>query len=102
MAWNLLRAGHRVALYNRTREKAEAVASGAEAETATVVDSPVGAAVNAEAVFTMLADDAAVDDVVFGPGGIADGLPEGAIHISSSNIPTGLARPKSIGARPEL
>lgn len=66
--------------------------SGAEAGTATVVDSPAGAAANAKAVFTMLADDAAVDDVVFGPGGIAEALPAGAIHISSSTISTGLAR----------
>ena len=58
MARNLLRAGHRIALYNRTREKAEAVVSGAEGGTATVADSPAGAAANAEAVFTMLADDA--------------------------------------------
>ena len=55
--------------------------SAAEAGAARVVDSPAGAAVNAEAVFTMLADDAAVEDVVFGPGGIAGGLPAGAIQI---------------------
>ena len=51
-----------------------------------------GAVANAEAVFTMLADDAAVEDVVFGPDGIAEALAAGAIHISSSTISTGLAR----------
>ena len=35
---------------------------------------------------TMLANDAAVEDVVFGNGGIIDSLPLGAIHVSSSTI----------------
>jgi 3-hydroxyisobutyrate dehydrogenase-like beta-hydroxyacid dehydrogenase len=88
MARNLLRAGHHVAVYNRTRAKAEAL----KADGARVADSPADACRNAKAVFTMLADDAAVEQEVFGENGIAGGLPKGATHISSSTISTALAR----------
>ena len=88
MARNLLRAGHQVTAYNRSREKAEAlVADGARAAV-----SPAGACQGAEAVLTMLADDRAVEQVVFGETGIASGLQSGAIHVSCSTIGTALAR----------
>jgi 3-hydroxyisobutyrate dehydrogenase-like beta-hydroxyacid dehydrogenase len=88
MARNLLRAGHEVVVFNRSREKAEAlVADGAR-----VADSPAGVCLGSEAVMTMLADDPAVEQVVFGENGIASALPEGAIHISCSTISVSLAR----------
>ena len=62
MARNLLRAGYTVAVYNRSRQKAEALA----ADGARVADSPADACADAEAVMTMLADDRAVEEVVFG------------------------------------
>ena len=71
MARNLLKAGHRVVAYNRTRGKAEALnKDGAE-----VADRPADAC-RGEAVITMLADDAAVEAVVFGPDGGLAGVPE--------------------------
>lgn len=86
MAASLLRAGHRVTVYNRTPAKADAlVQQGAEAA-ATIV-----AACRGEAVFTMLANDEAVEEVVFGSDGILDNLPAGAIHISASTISVGLS-----------
>jgi len=88
MARNLLRAGHEVTVYNRTRDKAEALA----ADGARVADSPADACRDAEAVITMLADDAAVEQLVFGENGIAAALAPGAVHISSSTISTALAR----------
>lgn len=88
MARNLLHAGHSLTVYNRSREKAEALGG----EGAEVADSPAGACRNAEAAFTMLADDDAVAAMVFGEHGIAAGLPQGAIHISSSTISVGMAR----------
>ncbi|MBV9223521.1 MAG: NAD(P)-dependent oxidoreductase [Acidobacteriaceae bacterium] len=88
MTRNLLRAGHQLTVYNRSREKAEALkADGAEA-----TGSPAEACQNAQVAFTMLADDSAVADTVFGEHGIAAGLPQGAIHISSSTISANLAR----------
>jgi 3-hydroxyisobutyrate dehydrogenase-like beta-hydroxyacid dehydrogenase len=88
MAHNLVRAGHTLAVYNRSREKTEALAR----DGARVADSPADACRDAEAVMTMLADDHAVEEVVFGKDGIASALPKEAIHLSHSTISTALAR----------
>lgn len=88
MARNLLRAGHQVSVYNRTREKSHEL----ETDGARVADSPADACRDSEAVFTMLADDAALERVVFGEHGIASALPKGSVHLSSSTISTALAR----------
>ncbi|MGB6325775.1 MAG: NAD(P)-dependent oxidoreductase [Methylocella sp.] len=86
MAANLLKAGHDVTVYNRTRTKVDAlVARGAKAA-ASVSDACRG-----DAVITMLADDDAVERVVFRDGGIIGSLPAGAIHISSSTISVALS-----------
>ena len=59
MAANLLKAGHEVAVYNRTAAKAEAlIAQGARAAT------NVSDACRGDAVITMLANDEAVESVV--------------------------------------
>src|SRR5260370_22745441 len=76
MAANLLKAGHEVTVYNRTRAKAEALVRGGAKEAATIADACQG-----DAVFTMLANDNVVEIVVFGEGGILESLPAGAIHI---------------------
>ncbi len=86
MAANLLKAGHDVTVYNRTRTKVDAlVARGAKAA-ASVSDACRG-----DAVITMLPDDDAVERVVFRDGGIIGSLPAGAIHISSSTISVALS-----------
>ena len=87
MARNLLRAGHRVIAYNRTRSRAGALA----VEGAAVAGTPADACA-ADAVLTMLADDAAVEQVTFEENGILAALPASAIHISHSTISTALAR----------
>ncbi len=88
MARNLLRAGHDVTVYNRSREKAEALTS----DGARVAATPAEAVRSAEAALTMLADDAAVRQVVFGEEGIARAMRAGAVHVSHSTISTALAR----------
>jgi 3-hydroxyisobutyrate dehydrogenase-like beta-hydroxyacid dehydrogenase len=82
----LLKAGHTLTVYNRTPARAEAlVAQGATlAKTASV-------AARSEVVITMLADDAAVESVVFGVEGVLAGLKTGSIHISMSTISVALA-----------
>ena len=86
MAANLLKAGHRLTVYNRTPEKAEPlVAQGARLATA------IPEACRGDAIFTMLANDDAVEAVVFGKGGIIESLAAGAIHVSSSTISVTLA-----------
>src|SRR5262249_35925950 len=86
MATSLLRAGHAVTVYNRTEAKVDALVAKGAKEAATIADACRG-----EAVFTMLADDDAVEGVTFCGGGILDSLPVGAIHISSSTISVALA-----------
>jgi 3-hydroxyisobutyrate dehydrogenase-like beta-hydroxyacid dehydrogenase len=88
MARNLLRAGHTVAVYNRSREKAEALA----ADGARVASSPADACHDAEVVMTMVADDRALEQVVFGSNGLASALKNDCIHVSHSTISTALAR----------
>jgi 3-hydroxyisobutyrate dehydrogenase-like beta-hydroxyacid dehydrogenase len=86
MAANLLKAGHHVTVYNRTREKVEALVREGAEEATTIADACRG-----DAVFTMLANDAAVEAGVFGSSRMLESLPAGAIHISSSTISVGLA-----------
>ena len=86
MAASLLKAGHDVTVYNRTRTKVEAlVAQGAKAA------NSVSDACSGDAVITMLANDDAVESVVFSDGGIIGSLLAGAIHISSSTISVALS-----------
>jgi 3-hydroxyisobutyrate dehydrogenase-like beta-hydroxyacid dehydrogenase len=87
MAENLLKAGHEVTVYNRSPAKAEALAAKGARAAKTPAEACAG-----EAVFSMLADDAAVEDIVFGDGGILAGLPKGAVHISSSTISVDLSK----------
>jgi 3-hydroxyisobutyrate dehydrogenase-like beta-hydroxyacid dehydrogenase len=88
MARNLLRAGQRVSVFNRSREKAMALA----ADGARVANSPADACSDAEAVMTMVADDHALEQIVFGNDGIASALKKDCIHLSHSTISTALAR----------
>ena len=88
IAHNLLRAGHSLTVYNRSREKARALAD----EGARVAGSPADACRDAEAVMTMVADDHALDQVVFGKDGMAEAMREHCVHISHSTISTALAR----------
>ncbi len=88
MARNLLHAGHTVAVYNRSREKADQLA----ADGARVASSPADASRDVEAVMTMVADDQALDQIVFGNDGIAGAMKPGCVHLSHSTISTALAR----------
>jgi 3-hydroxyisobutyrate dehydrogenase-like beta-hydroxyacid dehydrogenase len=86
MAPNLVKAGHRVAVYNRTRAKAEALASqGAE------VAESVKDACRRSVLITMLADDAAVEAAFFGKGEGLSSLGRGSVHISMSTISVALS-----------
>ncbi len=88
MARNLLRAGHTVSAYNRSRGKAEKLA----ADGARVASTPADACAGAEVVMTMVADDAALEQIFFGKHGIAEALEKDCAHLSHSTISTALAR----------
>ena len=81
MARSLLRAGHRVTVFNRSAAPAEEL----EREGACRAASP-GEAAACGVVLSMLADDHAVDSVTLGPDGILSGLPRGGVHVTMSTI----------------
>ena len=85
MARNLVKAGHTVSVWNRTKERAEALAG----DGALVADSVAAACADAPVVFTMVADDGALIDVVSGTEdgpGVEESLAGGGVHVSLSTI----------------
>ena len=85
MATRVLDAGHELTVYNRSSDKAQAlVARGAR-----LAGSPADAA-SAELVVTMLADDAALEQVL-GEGGALAAMGANTVHVSMSTISHGLA-----------
>jgi 3-hydroxyisobutyrate dehydrogenase-like beta-hydroxyacid dehydrogenase len=86
IAKTLLRAGHRVTVYNRTRARAEALRT-----VGAVVAASAAEACGGGVVFTMVADDAALDSFVFGEGGILASLPRDGVHVSLSTISVALS-----------
>jgi 3-hydroxyisobutyrate dehydrogenase-like beta-hydroxyacid dehydrogenase len=87
MTENLLKAGHRVTVFNRTPAKAEPlIALGA-----TLANS-IAEASRGDAVVTMLANDEAVEDIVLGDDGVIANLPSGGLHVSSSTISVTLSQ----------
>jgi 3-hydroxyisobutyrate dehydrogenase-like beta-hydroxyacid dehydrogenase len=86
MARNLLKAGHELLAYSRTRARAEDLRQ----DGARVVNSPAEAAA-APVLVTMLADDPALEDVIFGSGKVLGALGQGNAHISMSTISVALS-----------
>jgi 3-hydroxyisobutyrate dehydrogenase-like beta-hydroxyacid dehydrogenase len=86
MAVNLVKAGHRVSVYNRSPGKAEALVQQGATVARTVAEASTG-----EVVFTMLSDDRAVEAVAFGEDGIVASLAPDATHVSSSTISVALS-----------
>jgi 3-hydroxyisobutyrate dehydrogenase-like beta-hydroxyacid dehydrogenase len=94
MAQNLIKAGHSLHVYNRTRSRADELKHLG----ATVAATPGEAAAGAEIAITMLADDHALEAVLFGSeksnvkDSLLGALPAGAIHVSCSTISVALSR----------
>nr|WP_294553570.1 NAD(P)-dependent oxidoreductase [uncultured Rhodopila sp.] len=87
MAANLAKAGHAVAVYNRSPDKAAPLTELGATAAKTVAEACRG-----DAVMTMLADDHAVEGVAFGEAGIVAALAPDAVHISCSTISVELSR----------
>jgi 3-hydroxyisobutyrate dehydrogenase-like beta-hydroxyacid dehydrogenase len=85
MAARLAEAGHDLAVWNRTPGRADGLTG------VRPVTTPRDAARGAGVVFTMLADDAATEAVVFGDDGFLDTLAPGATHACTGTISAGLS-----------
>jgi 3-hydroxyisobutyrate dehydrogenase-like beta-hydroxyacid dehydrogenase len=86
IARSLLRGGHKITVYNRTAARAEAL----RGEGALVAGS-IAEACAPGVVLTMLADDAALETVVYGERSVLAALPAGGLHISLSTISVALS-----------
>ena len=78
MAANLVKAGHEVAVWNRT--------PGKQVDGARTAETPADAANGAEVVWMCVSDTKAVEGVLFGPGGVETTIASGAIVADSSTI----------------
>lgn len=82
MALNLLKAGHELTVFNRNPQKMQFLTEqGAEG-----VRSPAEVAATSEVVFLSLTDTEAVEQVIFGPGGIVEGARSGLVVVDLSTI----------------
>src|SRR5438477_9621863 len=91
VAANLLKAGHKVRVWNRSRASVD--------ELATLGATPVSTAREAfsgDAVFSMLADDAAVRAVI---DPLLDAAPKGLVHVNMATISVALARALAVRHR---
>jgi 3-hydroxyisobutyrate dehydrogenase-like beta-hydroxyacid dehydrogenase len=77
MAANLVKAGHEVAVWNRTPKQVEG---------ARTAESPADAANGAEVVWMCVSDTKAVESVLFGPQGVETAIGSGAVVVDSSTI----------------
>ncbi len=87
MAQCLIAAGHEISVWNRSEGKSEPLLR----EGAIQAGTPAEAELGADAVITMLFDDAANEDVLYGPNGLIDAFSPGVLHISCSTISVGLS-----------
>jgi 3-hydroxyisobutyrate dehydrogenase-like beta-hydroxyacid dehydrogenase len=88
MALRLLAAGHELAVWNRTEGRTKPLIG----EGAIAAATPAEAELGADAVITMLFDDLAHEEVLFGANGLMDALEPGALHISCSTISVALSK----------
>jgi len=89
MAGHLVKAGHKVTVYNRTQTKADSWVceyGGALAET------PAQAAAGAEFVFCCVGNDGDLRSVTLGEAGVFAGMEKGAVFIDHTTASAGVAR----------
>jgi 3-hydroxyisobutyrate dehydrogenase-like beta-hydroxyacid dehydrogenase len=87
IARNMLKAGHDLVVFNRTKRKAEELTSWNARVAASLAEVCAPGV-----VVTMLSDDHAVAECVFGEHGILSCLPAGGLHVSLSTISVKLSQ----------
>lgn len=87
MAQRLIAAGFELAVWNRTEGRTDPLAR----EGAIVAGTPAEAELGADAVITMLFDDHAHEEVLFGHNGLIEALTPATLHISCSTISVALS-----------
>lgn len=82
IAGNLLKAGHTVIVYNRTKQKAE----GLLAAGAAWADTPKSAAQDADIVISVVGDDTASRSIWLGENGALAGMRNGAVALECTTV----------------
>ncbi|MEY2506618.1 MAG: hypothetical protein QOH01_947 [Verrucomicrobiota bacterium] len=82
MAANLLKAGYKLTVWNRSIEKCKPFSR----KGARVAETPADAVRDAELIMYSLSNDQAIEDVVFGAKGILRGCQEGQIAVDMSTV----------------
>jgi 3-hydroxyisobutyrate dehydrogenase-like beta-hydroxyacid dehydrogenase len=82
MVFNLLKAGYKLTVWNRSAKKCGPFGK----KGARIADTPADAVRDAELVMYCLSNDQAVEEVVFGPKGILSGIKEGQIAVNMSTV----------------
>src|ERR1700720_244352 len=93
MARNLLRAGHQVAVWSNTTEKARKLAAGEKGQ---FCETPKQVAENADCIFLCVGDTEMAKEVLLGPDSVIQGIHPGAVVADCSTISPGVSR--KIGA----
>lgn len=88
MARRFLTAGYSVTVWNRNPEKAAALVE----QGARQAKHPKDAVVDADFIFTMVADDAALEAIALGEQGFLKNMKQGSLHVSMSTILPDTAR----------
>lgn len=82
MALNLVTAGERVVVWNRTRSRSDDLAAAG----ATIADTPADVARSCDIVMICVSDTPDVEAVVFGDDGVAEGLHDASVVVDHSTI----------------
>jgi 3-hydroxyisobutyrate dehydrogenase-like beta-hydroxyacid dehydrogenase len=88
MAANLIKAGHRLTVYNRSLEKARPLVE----QGAKLVQRPQDVVSGGGVVFTMVGDDRALEEVTIGPEGFGPRLGKDGIHVCMATVSPDIAR----------
>jgi len=95
MAGHLARAGHAVAVHNRTAERAR---RWVEAFGGRATDSPAAAAADAEVVFSCVASDDALREIALGPVGALAAMRPGGTFVDHGTGSPAVARELAVAA----
>ncbi len=88
MAGRLLDAGYPLTVFNRTRNRTEALAERGAA----VADTPADLAARSEVILVMVSDSPDVEAVVAGPSGLLEGIRPGSVVVDMSTVSPALER----------
>ena len=92
MAQRLIQAGYPVTLYDRTREKAEQVAKQAQGQNVRVADSLSSLASQCDILISMLTDNTALDDTMYGSQGALASASSKNVFIDMSTVSPQVSR----------